>query len=57
MQENLEEQKLFSTHVEALEKKMQSTMLKMEAGFSDTAYVQVGQNTSYFSQISFPTQT
>uniref|UniRef100_A0AAQ6IQR6 KASH domain-containing protein n=1 Tax=Anabas testudineus TaxID=64144 RepID=A0AAQ6IQR6_ANATE len=40
LQENLEEQKLFSTHVEALEKKMQSTMLKMEAGFSDTAYVQ-----------------
>lgn len=56
MQENLEEQKIFNTHLEALDKQMQSTVLKMEARFSEQDSVQVGQKPFYFSQMGFPIQ-
>lgn len=47
VQEDVEQQKLFHTRLEALEKQTQDTQQKLKASLSDTDSVKVGLNSYY----------
>lgn len=48
VQEDLEQQKLFHTRLEMLEKQTLNIQNKLEASLNDTDSVKVGQNPCYF---------